>query len=249
MIPKKIHYCWFGGNKLTPLAQKCINSWKKFCPDYEIVEWNENNFDIHSNKFVEDAYNAQKYAFVTDYVRLFVTYTYGGIYMDTDVEVIKPLDCFLKYDAFSGFEKKDALPTGIMACGKGFPFFKFLMKDYDDLTFVNDPDHWASIINVKLITRALTNAGAKLNNCFQVVEGFALYPTDYFCPKDYETGIISLTENTYTIHHFSGSWIPKQQRRIIKIKKIIKSIVGSQGIQFVRSIKTKLSINAEEVKK
>ena len=106
MIPKIIHYCWFGGKPKPELAEKCIESWKKFCPDYEIVEWNEGNFNINSNLYVKQAYEAKKYAFVTDYVRLYALYTQGGIYMDTDVMVLKPLDEYLNHEAFSGFESK-----------------------------------------------------------------------------------------------------------------------------------------------
>ena len=120
MIPKTIHYCWFGGNPLPKLAKKCIKSWKKYCPDFEIIEWNEANFDISSAPlYVRQAYEAKKWAFVTDYVRLYALTSYGGIYMDTDVEVIKPLDFFLNHDAFSGFESEKSIPTGIMASKKG----------------------------------------------------------------------------------------------------------------------------------
>lgn len=116
MIPKKIHYCWFGGNPLPPLAVKCIESWKKYCPDYEIKEWNESNFDLNCNEYVREAYEAKKWAFITDVVRLYAMVTEGGIYMDTDVEVLRPLDDLLVYEAVSGFETKTRIPTGLMAC-------------------------------------------------------------------------------------------------------------------------------------
>ena len=131
MIPKIIHYCWFGGNPLSDLAQKCIDSWKKYCPDYEIKEWNESNFDLNSCDYVREAYQAKKWAFVTDYVRLYAMVTEGGIYMDTDVEVIRPLDSFLSNRAFSGFEDETNIPTGIMACEKGFPLFEELLEEYN----------------------------------------------------------------------------------------------------------------------
>ena len=123
MIPKKIHYCWFGRGEKPELAKKCIKSWKIYCPNYEIIEWNEENFDINSNQYLKEAYENKKYAFVTDYVRLFVLYTQGGIYMDTDVEVIKPLDEYLHHEAVSGFENTTQIPTGLMACREGFPLF------------------------------------------------------------------------------------------------------------------------------
>ena len=127
MIPKIIHYCWFGGNELPEMAKRCINSWKQVLPEYKIIRWDESNFDI-CNTYVKEAYENKKYAFVTDYVRLYTMYTYGGIYMDTDVEVLKPLDKFLVNKAFSGFENYMNIPTGIMACEKGYPDFKELLS-------------------------------------------------------------------------------------------------------------------------
>ena len=123
MIPKTIHYIWFGGNPLPEDAKRCIDTWKKYCPDYEIKEWNESNFDVAQNDYIKEAYEAKKWAFVSDYARLKVLVEYGGIYMDTDVEVLKPLDRFLSERAFSGFEDADAIPAGIMACEKGFELF------------------------------------------------------------------------------------------------------------------------------
>ena len=119
MIPKIIHYCWFGRGEMPPLAKKCIKSWKKYCPDYEIKEWNEDNFDLDMYPYAREAYDNRKFAFVTDVVRLYAIYTEGGIYMDTDVEVLKPLDSFLKHIAFSGYENDTLVPTGIMASEKG----------------------------------------------------------------------------------------------------------------------------------
>ena len=124
MIPKIIHYCWFGGNPLPPLALKCIESWKKYCPDYEIKIWDESNFDININKYATEAYEAKKWAFVSDVARLWVLYNYGGIYMDTDLEVIKPLDEFLYHKAFSGFEDEVNIPTGIIASEKNNNWIK-----------------------------------------------------------------------------------------------------------------------------
>lgn len=155
MIPKKIHYIWLGGNKKSKLIEKCIASWKKYCPDYEIIEWNENNFDIGSNKYLKEAYEAKKWAFASDYIRLYVLYTEGGIYMDTDVEVLKPLDRFLECKAFSGFERKDAIPTGIMACEKGNEIFKELLSYYTDKSFYNEDGSMNQTTNVVTITNII----------------------------------------------------------------------------------------------
>lgn len=212
MIPKVIHYCWFGGNPLPELAIKCIDSWKKYCPDYEIKEWNENNFDMNMCDYVREAYEEKKWAFITDYVRLYAMVNEGGVYMDTDVEVIGSLDDFLANKAFSGFENEESIPTGIMACEKGFDLFDQLLRDYDNRHFVLADGSLDITTNVVTITNLCKQYGFVGNNTYQNIEGFAIYPKDFFCPKNQETGKIFLTENTITIHHFSGSWINKYGR-------------------------------------
>ena len=222
MVPKIIHYCWFGGKPKRELANKCISSWRRYCPGYEIIEWNESNFDVNFNKYVNEAFNSKKWAFVTDVVRLYVLVKYGGIYMDTDVEVLKPLDEFLDLQAFSGFESNDAIPTGIMGSEKGFPLFKSFLQDYSQRHFLRNDGSFDLSTNCTAITDACLKKGLLLNNQKQSIEGFTLFPSSYFCPKDSTTGKIHLTDNTYTIHHFSGSWKgPKQ-----KFKAFIRKILG-----------------------
>ena len=207
MIPKTIHYCWFGRNPKPKLAEKCIKSWKKYCPGYEIIEWNEDNFDIASAPlYVRQAYEAKKWAFVTDYVRLWALVNYGGIYMDTDVEVIKPLDRFLSHQAFSGFEDDSHIPTGIMASEKDFPLFVEFLQYYDNAAFYNADGTISYITNVTVITNYCVAKGLIQNNTFQTIEGFALYPKEVFCPVSYQTGFLEKTKNAVTIHWFSGSW-------------------------------------------
>ncbi len=208
MIPKTIHYCWFGRNPLPELAQKCIASWKQYCPDYQIIEWNEDTFDLDAAPlYVREAYAAKKWAFVTDYVRLYAMTRQGGIYMDTDVEVVKPLDSFLKHQAFSGFENATQVPTGIMACEKGFPLFEQFLRYYDKAVFPKDPEQLKYETNVAVITRTLDEKGLQRNNTLQTIDGLTLYPNDIFCPKSVYDGKIYATENTCTIHHFDGSWL------------------------------------------
>lgn len=213
MIPKLIHYCWFGRNPLPKSAIKYIESWKKYLPDYEIKEWNEDNFDINSHPYVEEAYNAKKYAFVTDYVRLYVLFHYGGIYMDTDVEVIKNLDSFLQLPAFSGFEDDTHIPTGIMASEKNGEWVEWQLKQYVDRHFIGVDGVLDMTTNVEIISQAMASEGFILKNGFQNFKDMIhIFPKDFFCPKSAETGKLKLTTNTYTIHHFVGSWTTSSQK-------------------------------------
>ncbi|WP_270474899.1 glycosyltransferase family 32 protein [Clostridium cochlearium] len=242
-IPKIIHYCWFGRNQLPPLAKKCIDSWKKYCPDYKIIEWNEDNFDINSNQFVKEAYETKKYAFVTDYVRLYALYNYGGIYMDTDVEVLKPLDKFLIPKAFTGCENNNFCITGTMGSEKGNPWVGELLDLYIEKRFILPNGNFDITPNTEIITElTMKNYSWVCANKYQVLkDGLHIYPHDFFCAKDWRTGEITVTENTYTIHHFSASWISKRDRRISKIKTIIKNIIikliGENGFQALKKIK------------
>ena len=213
-IPKKIHYCWFGRKEKPRIVRKCINSWKKILIGYEIIEWNEDNFDVNSNLYVKEAYENKKYAFVTDYVRLLILYNYGGIYMDTDVEIIKNIDVFLDNNAFSSFENNNYIPTGIMAAKKGNKWIKMLLDEYDDLKFIKDDGTFDLTTNVIRITEAtIKNYNLIPNDTFQDLGDVVLYPHDYFCPKNWFSGKIEITSNTYAIHHFNGSWHSKREQR------------------------------------
>ncbi|WEV75638.1 glycosyltransferase [Bifidobacterium sp. ESL0800] len=221
MIPKVIHYIWFGGKPLPALAEKCLASWKKYCPDYEIVRWDESNFDFSQSRYCREAYEAKKWAFVSDYARLWVLVHEGGIYMDTDVEVLSSLDKFLSEKAFSGFESKTKIPTGLMASERGFPLFARLLADYDNRTFVNPDGSFNLTTNVTYITDACIEKGLILNGEKQTIDGFTLYPSDFFCPKDFETSEINLTKNSCTIHHFNGSWIPSETAVFLRWRRDI----------------------------
>lgn len=207
MIPKIIHYCWFGGKPLPPEARKCIESWKKYLPDYEIKEWNEQTFDINSNLYVKEAYENKKYAFVTDYVRLFALASVGGIYMDTDVEVLKSYDPFLHHVAFSGFENNNFVSTGMMASEKGGRWITELLEEYKDRRFIKEDGSFDITTNTVTITNYMIKHGLVLNNTYQDFPDLVtIYPSDFFCPKDYYTEKIRKTKNTHAIHHFSRSW-------------------------------------------
>ncbi|MCE8565245.1 glycosyltransferase family 32 protein [Bacteroides hominis] len=223
MIPKKIHYCWFGKGKMPELALKCIESWRVNLPDYELKEWNENSFDINSNFYVKEAYESRKFAFVTDYVRLYALYTEGGIYMDTDVEVLKNLDPFLDLPAFSGFEDNVHIPTGIMAAEKGSVWAGWQLKYYDDRHFLLPDGTLDLTTNVEIIGRLMEEKGFILRNgLYNFQNIITIFPRDYFCPKSHTTGKIELTQNTYTIHHFAGSWKSTSDR----LKRRIVHLIG-----------------------
>lgn len=231
-IPKTIHYVWFGGKPLTPLAEKCISSWKKYCPDYQIVRWDESNFDVTQNRYCSEAYDAKKWAFASDYARLWVLVNEGGIYMDTDVEVLRPLDEFLELQAFSGFEAEDRLPTGLMASSPHQHFFCKLLQDYDGRSFIKPDGSFDLTTNVVAITNACVEKGLVLNNCKQTVDGFTLFPSEYFCPKDWETKEVHITDNTYAIHHFDGSWLPAG----LRFREKVKAAIGFENINKLKSL-------------
>lgn len=238
MIPKKIHYCWFGNNKLPESAENCIDTWKKFLPEYEIIEWNEQNFDINSNQYVKEAYEAKRYAFVTDYVRLYALYKYGGIYMDTDVEVVKPLDKFLINKAFTGCENENMSVTGTMAAIKGHSWIKELLDYYKDQKFILEDGSHNTKTNTKIITEiTIENYGWKQENTHQILkDDLHIYPYDVFCAKNFKTGKIEKTENTHTIHHFAGSWHRTEE----KFKAIVIKILGAKNVQSLKEIKQKM---------
>ena len=234
MIPKKIHYCWFGGKELPELAKKCIASWEKLCPDYEIIRWDESNFDLEACKYVKEAYENKKFAFVTDYVRLYAMYTQGGIYMDTDVELTKNLDVFLEHQGFSGFEAKEHIPTGIMASEQNFPLFADLLSYYTDRSFVREDGTLDTTTNVLIITKILTEKGFVPNGEYQVIDGFALYPQDFFCPYDNATGVLHKTENTAAIHWFNKSWVSPSVRLRSKITRVVRRIFGKNCFSWLK---------------
>lgn len=212
MIPKIIHYCWFGGQSKPKLAQKCLKSWEKFCPDYKIQEWNEENFDIsQAPAYVRQAYDAGRWAFVTDYVRLKALVEQGGVYMDTDVEVIRPLDPYLHHRAFAGFENPQRVQTGLLACEPGFPLFQEFLAHYDTASFLKEDGTVDTTTNVEVLTRLCQRHGLQMNGRYQQVEGLALYPTEVFCPVDYDSKKLRKTRKTAVIHWFSGSWHTQEE--------------------------------------
>ncbi len=215
MIPKKIHYCWVGGNPLPDSAKKCIRSWKKYCPDYEIIEWNESNYDFTQAPYMKEAYEAKKWGFVPDYARLDIIYKYGGIYLDVDVEIVKSFDPLLNYKAFLGFES-----VGFVNMGHGFgaesgnPVIRALLNSYLKLQFVKSDGSFDLTPSPQLNTKTLVEeCGLKPDGTYQELCDYTVFPIEYFCPKSFVDGVIRKTKNTYSIHHFEASWYSEEQKQ------------------------------------
>ena len=225
MIPKVIHYCWFGGKQKDKLSLKCIESWKKYCPDYEIIEWNESNYDITKNQYMYEAYQAKKWAFVSDYVRLDVIYNFGGIYLDTDVEIIKPIDNLLNNKMFCCPEKQ-----GMIVLGLGFgaevhnTVVQELRNEYNKRKFTKCKKNDLTPAPV-LQNDFFINKGYSISDNIQNINGITIYPSEYMCPKDNNTGRIIITKNTYTIHHYNATWDNPLKRYI---NKTLYSLFGEE---------------------
>lgn len=230
-IPKVIHYCWFGGNPLPPLAEKCIDSWKKFLPDYEIKRWDESNFDVNIIPYTQQAYEAKKYAFVSDYARFWILYKYGGLYFDTDVEVIKPLDDIIAAGPFMGCEnpyEEGATPNELgvnpglgLGVNPGFDLYKEILDKYKDLDFIDKNGNKIGGNVVTITTEILCKKGLLNTSKIQYIDGIYVYPQEYFCPIDYATGKLLVTNNTFSIHHYMGSWCGFREKLYQKVQKII----------------------------
>ena len=236
MIPKIIHYCWFGRNPLPELAQKCIASWKKYLPDYEIKEWNEDNFDVNIIPYTAEAYAAKKYAFVSDYARFWILYKYGGIYFDTDVEVIRPIDDIIAKGNFMGCETdasgSDAasvapgLGLGVnpglgLGVNPGLGLVKKMLDYYEGKHFVHEAVMRNQITVVHIATKVLLDNGMKNVPGIQLVDDVWIYPSEYFCPINVKTGRIHVEKNTRTIHHYAGTWVDKK----FSLKELVKKIL------------------------
>lgn len=224
MIPKKIHYCWFGRGELTVKAKKCIQSWKKYCPDYEIIEWNEDNFDVHQNEYTKKVYTEKKYAFLSDYARLKVVYEHGGVYLDVDVELVKSLDDLLENDAFFGFETKEFINTGVgFGAKQGSTAVKTLLEEYNQLL-----DGTKDVIGCpKLNTEGLIKLGLERNGQLQKLDECTVYPAEYFNPYDDPTGRLNKTNNTYSIHWYAKSWMDKKSIIRSKLTQPLHRIFGT----------------------
>lgn len=222
MIPKIIHYCWFGnkedisGGGVYEITQKCKASWQKFAPDYEIKLWNEENFDINAYPYAKEAYEEKKYAFVADVARLHAITTEGGIYLDTDQELLKPIDELLSANALVGFEDEKYIGTAFLACEKGHPFFVEFLESYKTLKFKNPNGTLNQKPNVEMITERLKPLGLKKDEGeIQNVANISVYPRIYFYPPPISN------PTSYAIHHWAGSWLSEKDKEMNKIHRFL----------------------------
>lgn len=234
MIPKKIHYCWFGRNELPAKAKKCIASWRKYCPDYEIVEWNEDNFDLESNAYIRYCYQNKRWAFLSDLARLMIVEKHGGIYFDTDVELIAPIDHLLEHEAFFGFESKGVVNTGLgFGAMAGHLAVKAMIDEYagfcpkegEDFRFIGCP---------ALNTKALLQLGLEPNGKQQCVQGAVILPVDYMNPYDDPTGRLVKTENTVSIHWYTKSALSKKAIIRSKLTRPFHRIFGTDCFSWLK---------------
>ena len=249
MIPKIIHYCWFGGNPLPESAIKCINSWKKFFPDYEIKEWNESNYDVTKIPYIKEAYEAKKYAFVSDYARFDILYQYGGVYFDTDVEVIKSFDDIIAKGGFMGQEagatsgvnptsnKSGSLEPGAVAnpglgiaVAPGLRLYREILDSYSTRHFIKGNGAYDTTTICVYTTEVLKKYGYdETKEDIQEVAGITVYPPEYFCPYNVTSSKMNITENTRSIHWFSATWHTKLDDIVIRLEQCNK---GNDSIEY-----------------
>ncbi|MBQ8619650.1 MAG: glycosyl transferase [Clostridia bacterium] len=230
-IPRKIHYCWFGGGEKPELVQKCIASWRRFCPDCEIIEWNPANYDVTKNAYMHQAYQARRWGFATDYARLDIVYTHGGIYLDTDVELIKSIDELFETDGFIGFERGGRASQQMVNTGQGFgaparhEIIKKLLEVYEGAEFIHADGTQNLTTCPYYNTQVLKAEGLKCDGTKQVVGGLSVYPAEYLCPIDWLTKECTITENTFSIHHFNASWASAKEKRKRRLMRRLDYVV------------------------
>lgn len=246
-IPKIIHYIWFGEKKIPEKERECIESWKKMMPDYEIMFWNEETFELEDSPYAKQALKHKKYAFASDYARVKVLYEYGGIYFDTDVETVKSLDPFLDNKAFAGFENRTMVGTGIMGCIPKSKIMKEMLEYYAKHDFEDEKGNIDITTNVQIFNRILLKEGLEKENKEQILEDIHVYERDIFCPKKMDDGTFRTTDRTVTIHYLSGSWLTEREKRrgtnklwrnVCRpvLKKVREGLIGLVGEKRARKI-------------
>lgn len=236
MIPKIIHYCWFGGQKPKNVV-RCIDNWKRMLPEYKIIEWNQANFDIEQLQYTREAYEAKKYAFVSDVARVKALSEYGGIYLDTDVVLFNTFDSILHHRCVFGFEEGCYVATSFMASEAAHPIMKRFYDEYRDISFYDERGNIRSLTNVARLTKMLDEYGLRRDDSLQELDdGMMVYPQEFFSPYDYINCIHNNTGNTICEHMFYVSWMPWSARGKRIIKKIVGPIVGKELMNKMRNI-------------
>lgn len=226
MIPKIIHFCWFGHNPYPANVKKSIESWEKYCPDYEIKCWNEDNFDLSECLYAQQALSEKKWAFVSDYVRASVLYKYGGIYMDSDMLVLKNFDFALENTAFCSLANPGIISMGLLGFEKNHPIMKEHLESYKGRKFIKDDGTYDLTTNVTVFSNHLKELGLSLEDKAQMIGDICIYPTEYFYPTDFEGYRSNYTENTCAEHLHSASWLPKGKRLQIALRRRIRRILA-----------------------
>lgn len=242
MIPKTIHYCWLSGDKYPPLIKKCINTWKEQLPDYEFILWDTNRFNLEDNVWVKQAFETKKYAFAADYIRLHAVYHYGGIYLDTDIEVLKSFNNLLDRPYMVGSEGLGIIEAGVFGAEKHSPWVKQCLDYYTGKTFINNDGTYNTLTLPRIMMGQISKVRTikeiypdKLTVEMQTqdTESLYMFPKDFFCAKNHGTGVIEQTTNTYAIHHFAMSWIPKKTTWLPNLKRKLMAVFG---VRFINSI-------------
>ncbi|GAA4282082.1 glycosyltransferase family 32 protein [Gaetbulibacter aestuarii] len=242
MIPKIIHFCWLSDDEFPPLIKKCMDSWKEKLSDYEFVHWNTDKFNMESSLWVQQAFEVKKYAFAADYIRLYAVYHYGGIYLDTDIEVIKRFDDLLNRPYFAGTEGERIIEAGVFGAVKGSAWLKQCLSYYENRSFIKPDGSFDTMTLPRIMMKQISKT-----KTFETVlpetitpeeqnkdtSTMYLFPKDHFCAKNHGTGQIEKTKNTYCIHHFAMSWVDKNHTFLPNIKRKLMRVLG---VKFVDSV-------------
>lgn len=240
-IPHTIHYIWFGRNPKSELIERCIASWKNYLPEWKYVEWTEENYDINKSAYIKEAYELKKFAFASDYARFDILYRYGGIYLDTDVEMLKPIPTnYLQFPGFVGIESNNKIAPGlILATQPGNRIIKEILDLYNSERFIVDGKENSCTV-VQYATSVFKKHGFLENGKMQIIEGIRIFPADYFCAYDFSVREFNVTSNTISIHHYSYTWGSDYHKAVIQLKMWIKNLVGINNYRKLLSLKRKL---------
>lgn len=247
-IPKKIQYIWFGKGPKSELIQRCMGTTQRVLNDWEITVWDEDNYDINACDYMREAYNHKKYAFASDYARFDILYQHGGVYLDTDVELLKPIpDILLLDEGFTGVESNNKIAPGlIFACEARNPIVGEILEMYQNDHFIDSAGNFNTKTVVDRVTEIFNQHGFVRNGKEQVLDGFHIYPSEYFCAFDFVTNDFEITKNTISIHHYTATWTTNKSRVKLKIQKLLRKYLGINGYKRIIAIKRKLfGVNGE----